>query len=115
MQFITTNMNVKVLEGNKVVEVKNAGINKGKAASRWLNESFNFILAAGDDWTDEDTFNAMPDSAYTLKIGNTPTSARYNLHECGPDYCTEMRNLLITRAQEGHQVRRKVLSNKAES
>ncbi|GAL86461.1 hypothetical protein MYP_3690 [Sporocytophaga myxococcoides] len=115
LQFITTNMNIKVLEGNKVVEVKNAGINKGKAASRWLNESFNFILAAGDDWTDEDTFNSMPDSAYTLKIGNTPTSARFNLHECGPEYCSEMRSLLITLAQEGHQIRRKVLSNKAES
>ena len=61
LQF-TTNLGLGVLEGNKVIEVKNAGINKGHAALKWVaNEYFDFILAAGDDRTDEDIFHVLPD------------------------------------------------------
>lgn len=94
LQYLTTNMNIKVLEGNKVIEVKNSGINKGKAALRWLDEGYDFILAAGDDWTDEDTFSAMPESAYTLKVGYTPSVAKYNIQACSDETCEEMRSLL---------------------
>ena len=72
-------MHINVLEGNKVVEIKNAGINKGIAALRWLQEGYDFILSSGDDWTDEDTFAAMPESAYTIKVGFSPTVARLNI------------------------------------
>jgi trehalose 6-phosphate synthase/phosphatase len=89
LQYLTTNMPVKILEGNKVIEVKNAGINKGVAALRWLHEPYDFILAAGDDWTDEDTFSVMPESSYTLKVGYSPSMARFNISSV-----QEMRNLL---------------------
>jgi trehalose 6-phosphate synthase/phosphatase len=79
LQYLTTNMPIQVLEGNKVIEVKNAGINKGKAALRWLQDHYDFIYAAGDDHTDEDMFDVMPDSAYTIKIGFSPTTAKYNI------------------------------------
>jgi trehalose 6-phosphate synthase/phosphatase len=89
LQYLTTNMPVKILEGNKVIEIKNAGINKGVAALRWLHEPYDFILAAGDDWTDEDTFSVMPESSYTLKVGYSPSMARFNISSV-----QEMRDLL---------------------
>jgi trehalose 6-phosphate synthase/phosphatase len=95
LQYMLTNSNIKILEGNKVIEVKNASINKGKAAYRWLQQEYGFILAAGDDWTDEDTFEVMPESAYTVKIGYSPTNAKYNMESI-----TELRNLLKQFAEE---------------
>jgi trehalose 6-phosphate synthase/phosphatase len=76
----TANIDVQVLQGNKVVEVRNAGVNKGLAASQLLaNHKAEFVLAIGDDWTDEDLFMAMPETAYTIHVGVSRTHARYNL------------------------------------
>lgn len=78
--YLTANQDLQVLEGNKVVEIKNAGVNKGKAMMQWLSaEEYDFILAIGDDATDEDTFQAMPDHAHTIKVGRVKTAAKYNL------------------------------------
>jgi len=93
LQYLTTNAQIKVLEGNKIIEVKNADINKGKVALRWLQNIYDFILAAGDDHTDEDMFSVMPESAYTIKVGFTPSVAKYNVKSCA-DNCEEMRELL---------------------
>lgn len=80
LQYLTGNMDIQILEGNKVIEIKNAGVNKGRAAMRWLNkDNWNFIFAAGDDWTDEDTFHVLPKTAYSLKVGTASTEARYNI------------------------------------
>jgi trehalose 6-phosphate synthase/phosphatase len=83
LQYMLANSNVKILEGNKVIEIKNAGINKGKAALRWLQNNYDFILAAGDDWTDEDTFEVLPESAYSIKVGFSATKARFNVESFG--------------------------------
>lgn len=78
---LTANLNLEVLEGNKVIEVKNAGINKSRVTLRWISKkSWDFILAVGDDWTDEDIFAVLPDEAYSLKVGLTPTKAKFNLN-----------------------------------
>jgi len=78
--YLTANLDLQVLEGNKVVEIKNAGVNKGKATQIWLtDEDWDFILAIGDDHTDEDTFKALPADAFTIKVGVDQTSARYRL------------------------------------
>jgi trehalose 6-phosphate synthase/phosphatase len=81
LTFLTSNTDLQVMEGNKVIEVKNAGINKGTAAARWLTEyEPDFILTIGDDRTDEDTFGAMPPEAYTIKVGSAPRSlARFHV------------------------------------
>ena len=72
--------NLQIMEGNKVLEVKNSEINKGTAANRWLVENkYPFIMAIGDDYTDEDTFKAMPNYAFTIKVGFTETAAQYNI------------------------------------
>lgn len=57
---------------------------KGKAASTWLSRRrWDFILAIGDDVTDEDLFAALPDQAYSIKVGAGPSGAKYrvNSHE----------------------------------
>ena len=80
----TANIDVQVLQGSKVVEVRNAGVNKGTATQQWLSKSdFDFILAIGDDWTDEDMFAVLPEWAYSIRVGITRTHARFNLHDCG--------------------------------
>ena len=91
LTFMASNTDLQVMEGNKVVEIKNAGINKGTAAARWVsNYQPDFILAIGDDRTDEDTFRALPPEAYTVKVGSAPRSqARF--HVAGT---TDVRNLL---------------------
>ncbi|MBF9224051.1 bifunctional alpha,alpha-trehalose-phosphate synthase (UDP-forming)/trehalose-phosphatase [Hymenobacter ruricola] len=91
LTFMTSNTDLQVLEGSKVIEIKNAGVNKGTASARWVStEQPDFILALGDDRTDEDTFGALPPEAYTVKVGRAPRSlARYSL--TGP---AEVRKLL---------------------
>jgi trehalose 6-phosphate synthase/phosphatase len=77
---ITANLNLQVLEGSKVVELKNTDINKGRAASRWISKKkWDFILAMGDDWTDEDTFKALPSTAWSIKLRFGASAARFSL------------------------------------
>lgn len=73
-----------LLEGHKVIEVRPKGVSKGIAARLLLgSEPCDFILAAGDDATDEDLFQALPKHAWTIKVGEaanaTPTAARRTL------------------------------------
>ena len=76
------NLNLEIMDGDKVIEIKNAGINKGIAALGKLgNSEFDFIFAIGDDWTDEYTFNSMPESAYTIKVGTKTTAAKYYIND----------------------------------
>jgi trehalose 6-phosphate synthase/phosphatase len=76
----TRNIDVQVLEGNKVLEVRNTGVSKGTAALEWLKGvEADFILAIGDDWTDEDLFRALPSTAYSVRVGLANTAARYYL------------------------------------
>lgn len=78
----TANIDLQVLHGSKVIEVRNSGVNKGVAARRWLDRgAFDFIFAAGDDWTDEDLFAALPETAWSLKVGIASTRARFNVRD----------------------------------
>lgn len=78
----TANIELQVLRGNKVVEVRNAGVHKGTAAMYWIaRHQESFILAAGDDWTDEDMFGMLPSSAVSLRVGITSTHALYNVRD----------------------------------
>jgi len=70
-----------VLRGNKVIEVRFAWANKGEVAAhvRSLGPEPGFELALGDDRTDEDMFERLPEQAYTIRVGPGPTRARYRL------------------------------------
>ena len=76
---LISNMPLQIIDGHKVVEVKRAGYNKGSAARKVFNaEKHDFILAIGDDKTDEELFSALPDNAITIKVGKETTKARYS-------------------------------------
>jgi trehalose 6-phosphate synthase/phosphatase len=76
----TRNIDVQVLEGNKVIEIRNTGVNKGTAGQEWLTQHApDFILGIGDDWTDEDLFRALPPTAFSVRVGLATTAARYYL------------------------------------
>jgi len=78
LEHLTGNLDLGVLEGNKVLEVKNAGVNKGRAATRWLSKQpWDFILAAGDDRTDEDLFAALPAGACSIRVGWADSKATF--------------------------------------
>lgn len=80
LRYIIPSYGLQLLNGDKVVEVKQSEVNKGKAALQLLEkEKFDFILAIGDDYTDEDTFKVLPDSAITIKVGNHLSSARFSI------------------------------------
>ena len=71
---------LQLMPGNKVIEFKNIEVNKGKAALNWLYGNHpDFIIAFGDDHTDEDIFKALPDEAYTIKVGSNISAAKYYL------------------------------------
>jgi trehalose 6-phosphate synthase/phosphatase len=81
-EIIRYKTDFEILEGNKVLEVKSGKYNKGKAAKKILkNSNFDFILAAGDDITDELLFKGLPESACTIKVGHSHSFARYNVTE----------------------------------
>ena len=79
------NTPLQVIDGNKVVEVRMAGFDKGTVALRILSDAQpDFILCLGDDTTDEDMFKALEETSftektYTIKIGSRGTAAKYTL------------------------------------
>jgi trehalose 6-phosphate synthase/phosphatase len=80
---LTGKADLQVVQGNKVVEIRRAGVSKGNAAAFWMgNRSYDFILAIGDDATDEDLFRSMPASAVSIRVGISGTHAQYNIRSC---------------------------------
>lgn len=69
-----------IVRGNKVVEIKSSDYSKGSEVERLLAaDNYDFIVAIGDDTTDDDMFEALPADAYTIKVGNISPKARYDL------------------------------------
>ena len=78
---IVANLNLGIMEGNKVIEIKSLDINKGKISQKLVGEdNYDFIMAIGDDWTDEDMFATLPEEAYSIKVGLVNSKAKYNLY-----------------------------------
>lgn len=72
--------NLQIMKGNKIVEVKNNDISKGSEALRLVNQdNYDFILAIGDDTTDEEMFLALPKNAVNIKVGKNSNIANYNI------------------------------------
>lgn len=77
---LTANTALQVVDGNKVLEVRMVGVDKGMAAVNMISGfEPDFVLCIGDDVTDEDMFRAMRDKGYTIKIGRANTSAQYTI------------------------------------
>jgi trehalose 6-phosphate synthase/phosphatase len=82
LRVFISDKGLQMMPGNKVIEFKNVEVNKGKAAQNWLYDNNpDFILALGDDHTDEDIFKALSPEAYTIKVGSNISAARYYLKD----------------------------------
>jgi trehalose 6-phosphate synthase/phosphatase len=77
---LITNTSLQVIDGNKVLEVRMIGVDKGITATNILNNlNPDFVLCIGDDTTDEDMFRLLRNSGYTIKIGRGNTAAQYTI------------------------------------
>jgi len=91
---IVGDLDLAIMEGNKVLEIKSARVNKGSAAHRWMGPAEDgFILAIGDDRTDEDIFEMAPGNAWTIKVGRGSTHACFSVR--GIDDVHELLRLLL--------------------
>ncbi|MGE4572691.1 MAG: trehalose-phosphatase, partial [Candidatus Izemoplasmatales bacterium] len=76
---IKGNYPIEIQEGHMVLEIKDQRVNKGSATYLFTNhKDYDFMLAAGDDVTDEDMFKVLKD-AVTIKIGYGYTQANHRL------------------------------------
>jgi trehalose 6-phosphate synthase/phosphatase len=95
---------VKPVKGQRTVEVKLVWANKSQVCSRFLQSEHqpDFILAAGDDVTDEDLFRQLPSRAWTIHVGGNRSRAKYFV-TC-PDEMVEllMQLVQLPRTQASH-------------
>ena len=77
---LTANLELVVVSGNRVVEVRSSRVSKGTFFLTHLaRENWDFILAIGDDWTDESLFSAIPREGVSIRVGLTGSTARFNV------------------------------------
>ncbi|SOD11384.1 bifunctional alpha,alpha-trehalose-phosphate synthase (UDP-forming)/trehalose-phosphatase [Pedobacter xixiisoli] len=82
LRVLAADKGLQIMPGNKVIEFRNMEVNKGKAAMNWMHETeYDFILAMGDDHTDEDIFKAMPNNGITIKVGSEVSEAKFYLND----------------------------------
>lgn len=86
---------LQVLEGNKIIEVRFTNVNKGVIAKKIENEiKPDFVMAIGDDRTDEDMFTALGSDSVTIKIGPGKTAAAFKLSD-QEDVIKLLKNLFL--------------------
>lgn len=76
------NRHLQVMQGDKIIEVRNRGIDKGTAIKKVLSKDhYDFIFAVGDDKTDEDMFKMLVNNknCFTIKVGPNASYAQYNV------------------------------------
>jgi trehalose 6-phosphate synthase/phosphatase len=79
---IAKDSSLQIIEGNKVIEVRRAGVDKGTSVINLLRtKRYDFVLAVGDDSTDEDMFRVLrsKENAYTIKVGYVQTIAQHTV------------------------------------
>lgn len=78
--------NLKILDGNKVVEIMTRSVGKGIAVKKLLeHDSYDYILSIGDDVTDEEIFELFlyDSNSFTIKVGIGNTLAKYKFDTVG--------------------------------
>ena len=76
---VLSGQGLEVMTGNRVIEVRPAGVSKARAAATILARrggAPDLIAAFGDDVTDESLFRELPDDALTVLVGQRDTAAR---------------------------------------
>ena len=86
----TSNVDIHILQGNKVIEIRNSEVTKGSTGLYLaLTDDYDFILAIGDDTTDEDLFailalehswpGGLAPKTFTIRVGTNKSQASYFL------------------------------------
>jgi len=79
------NLPVEVMPGHRIVEVRQHGVNKGIVLPAILAAIIaspeEFVVALGDDRTDEDLFAALPEHCVAIKVGPGATLAAHRLRD----------------------------------
>lgn len=73
---------IAIHEGRAIVEVKPRSVTKGNVVHELMRQyPADFVLCAGDDYTDEDMFRELRDNpnAITIKVGQGDTVARHTV------------------------------------
>jgi trehalose 6-phosphate synthase/phosphatase len=97
-------MSFGILDGSMVVEAHAGGVDKGVAVRPWLENTYDFVLAMGDDTTDAKMIAAIEASGipqrFTIAVGEKELGARLRL----PDP-SHVRDLLdaMSRARRSQQ------------
>jgi trehalose 6-phosphate synthase/phosphatase len=69
---------IGIFEGEKIIEVKPKSMHKGAIVRELTNkQDYDFVLCIGDDYTDEEMFKALPESAHTIHVGVNETEAKH--------------------------------------
>ncbi|HZI79132.1 MAG TPA: bifunctional alpha,alpha-trehalose-phosphate synthase (UDP-forming)/trehalose-phosphatase [Vicinamibacterales bacterium] len=71
----------EVIEGHKVIEVRQAAVDKGSVVREVVARAPEgaLIVAIGDDRTDEDMFAALPPGGVAIRVGGGDSAAPYRL------------------------------------
>lgn len=79
LKNLSMHMKFNVLEGTMVIEARVRGVNKGIITKTLLQkDDYDFILAIGDDKTDEEMFEVIPSLGISIRVGLTQSLAKYN-------------------------------------
>jgi trehalose 6-phosphate synthase/phosphatase len=91
---------LRAYRGKKIVEVKPMWANKGSFANELPSEYTRgaFILAIGDDQTDEDLFARLPENAWSVHVGSGASKATHRLADS-----SRVRQLLQRLAKHGSE------------
>lgn len=94
----TCDLPIDVLWGDKVIEIRAQGINKGVIATRLISNLSGpaAVVAMGDDQTDEDLFAALGVGSFAVHVGPRPSRAAYRVSDS-----TAARALLTSLLEKG--------------
>ncbi len=80
LAVLTASDPLQVRHGRKIVEITTTSVSKGAAILRILEaQTYDVILVAGDDGTDESMFKLDLRNLITMKVGEGETQARFRL------------------------------------
>ena len=81
LREIVGGLPLELMDGAKVLEVRQCGVNKGIVAAGLLAKADPgaAVLAAGDDRTDEDMFAVLPHTAISIHVGLGRSAALHHV------------------------------------
>ncbi|TBU05927.1 trehalose-phosphatase [Hamiltosporidium magnivora] len=78
--------NLEVTEGKDIIEIRVNGLNKGKIARKIIaNQKYDFILAAGDDTTDQEMLEIglSTKKFYSVSVNKGDSCAKFHIENPG--------------------------------